>query len=60
MRSSERRYKLSEYFWVFLKNVPIRIKIMRQNFYQDIEKFSSGYWNYGERRSIKMERQKAG
>ena len=30
MRSSERRCKLSEYFRVFLKNILIRIKIMRK------------------------------
>jgi len=32
MKSSERRCKLSEYFLVFLKNIPIRIKIMRKIF----------------------------
>jgi len=32
MKNSERRCKLSEYFWAFLKNVVIRIKIMRKVF----------------------------
>jgi len=32
MRSSERRCKLSKYFWVFLKNVPLHIKIIRKIF----------------------------
>ena len=54
MKNSERRCKLSEYFWVFLKNVSIRIKIMRKIFtravlinikYSSFRYNSWQYWN---------------